>query len=197
MPSLLPGISRISARILVAVVLATFPLAASSLWNWNYSRSGATANGTFTTVDTPDLGGGFLITAITGTVNTETITGLQAAGTPIPGNEPFAVDNLVFLGPGPQLTKNGFGFSTSGGNFANPFFADFLEVPGYLEYFSRPPFTPGTIGPEDSELPIQFSAARVATPEPASWLLVFGMLSVAGLNRSSRWKLAGRQNSNR
>jgi len=195
MPSFLRSIPGVFSRTLVAVVFTTIPVTATSLWNWSYSRSGAAAGGTFTTVDTPDANGGFLITAVTGNWNNETITGLQPTGTPIPGNEPFDVDNLVFLGSGPQLTKNGFGFSTSAGNFSNPFFADFLPVPGYLEFFSRPPFTPGTPGPEDTELPIQFSATRVATPEPASWLLVSGVLGVVGLS-SLRRRLAGTQASN-
>src|SRR5437870_5382925 len=68
---------------------------ASLIWDWNYSRAGVVAGGTFTTNDTPDGGGFYLITDITGTRNGETITGLQPTGTPIPGNEPFAVDNLV------------------------------------------------------------------------------------------------------
>ena len=143
--------------------------AASTLWNWTYSGAGITAGGTFTTEDTPDADGGFLITAITGTRNGSLITHLQPAGTAIPGNEPFAVDNLVFVGPEPQLNKNGFGFATADGNFTNPFFADFLPSPGYLEFFSTPPFTDG-LGPGDSELPIQFEATPV--PEPTSSLLI-------------------------
>jgi hypothetical protein len=114
---------------------------ASLVWTWSYSGPGISAAGTFITVDTPDASGFYLITGITGTRNGETITGLQPAGTPIPGNEPFDVDNLVRVGVN-QLTGDGFGYSTSGGNFANPFFADFLPNPGYLEVFSVPPFTP-------------------------------------------------------
>ena len=173
---------------LISIALAGFaalPAHASIVWDWSYSGSGITANGTFTTVDTPNAAGGFLITAITGTRNAETITGLQPTGTPIPGNEPFAVDNLVFAGPGPQLTSHGFGFSTSGGNYSNPFYADFLPVPGYLEFFSKPPFTTGTPGPEDSELPVQFSAVIVMTPEPATYVSVFGGLALVMLIATS------------
>ena len=152
---------------IAVITFAVLPANASILWDWNYAGSGITASGTLTTLDTPDGAGGYLITAITGTRNAETITGLQPTGTAIPGNEPFAVDNLVFAGAGPQLTSHGFGFSTSGGNYSNPFYADFLPAPGYLEFFSKPPFTNGAPGSEDSELPVQFSAAPVLTPEPA------------------------------
>ncbi len=176
---LFSALSRNRRFTLCGIALITFaalPVNASIQWNWSYSGSGITANGTLTTVDAANAEGGYLITGITGTRNAETITGLQPTGTPIPGNEPFAVDNLIFAGPGPQLTSHGLGFSTSDGNYSNPFYADFLAVPGYLEFFSTPPFTPGTPGAEDSELPIRFSAAPVFTPEPASCALVFGGL---------------------
>jgi hypothetical protein len=39
-----------------------------------------------------------------------TITGLQQTGTAIPGNERYAVDNLVSAVE-PRLTTHGFGFS--------------------------------------------------------------------------------------
>ncbi len=159
----------------VTIAATSAPTNAALLWNWSYSGPGINAAGTFTTVDTPDSLGFYLITGITGTRNGETITGLQPVGIPIPGNEPYGGDNLVRLGTS-QLTKNGFGYSTSGGNYSNPFFADFLPVPGYLEVFSAPPFTPGAenLGPEDSELGIVFSAQPV--PEPATAVLI-----IAGL----------------
>lgn len=144
---------------------------ASTVWNWSYSGSGITASGTFTTLEKPGANGGYLITGITGTRDGKTITGLQPAGTSIPGNEPYTVDDLVFLGPGPQLTSHGFGFSISNGTYSNPFYADFLPVPGYLEFFSNP-------GVGHSELPVQFSATPVSVPEPATYALAFGALAV-------------------
>jgi len=123
-----------------------------------------------------------LITGITGTRNGETITGLQPTGTSIPGNEPFEVDNLISLDP-QQLTKDGFGYFTSGGNFVNPFFASFLEPPGYFEVFSAPPFIPGfeNFGPEDSELTVSFSAAPRSVAEASSTLsLLFLATLVTG-----------------
>ena len=148
-------------------------------WNWSYSGDGISAAGTFTTADTPDSSGFYLITGIAGVRNGATIIGLQPAGTPIPGNEPFAVDNLVRL-ESPQLTKNGFGYAIEGRTFSNPFFTTSLEPPAYLEFFSAPPLTTGVRGPEDSELPIQFSAAPAPLPHPASWALLLVGLGVAG-----------------
>lgn len=164
-----------------AMILTSAPALSSTLWNWDYSGSGITAKGTLTTADNPDGSGGYLITSITGTRSGETITGLQPTGTSIPGNQPYIVDNLVFRGSGPQLTSDGFGFSTSGGNYANVFYADFLPTPGYLEFFSRPPFS----GSDSTELPVQFSATPESVPEPASFALVLVALVTAGFRRRS------------
>ena len=136
---------------------------------------------------TPDGAGGYLITGITGIRNGSSITGLQPTGTAIPGNEPYDVDNLVFLQGGQQLTKAGFGFATADGNFGNPFFADFLPVPSYLEFFSTPPFNDGGQGPGDSELPIEFSAAPV--PEPSSSALTVCALGLGACWCRSRMRL--------
>ncbi|MEH2047754.1 PEP-CTERM sorting domain-containing protein [Nostoc sp.] len=153
------ALSAIALATTSGLVFGTMPAASALSWNWNYSGTGIEANGTFTTNDTPNNLGFYLITGITGTRNGETITGLQRAGTPIPGNEPFNVDNLISLNT-QQLTGDGFGYSTSGGNYSSPFFASFLPTPGYLEVFSAPPMIPGfeSLGLEDSELPINFSA---------------------------------------
>jgi hypothetical protein len=147
----------------------TMQSASALTWNWNYSGTGIAANGIFTTNDTPDDLGFYQISGITGTRNGETITGLEAPGTPVPGNEPFNVDNLISLDTH-QLSTNGFGYSTSGGSYSSPFFADFLATPGYLEVFSAVPLVPGfqNFGLEDSELPITFSATIITVPEPNS-----------------------------
>ena len=117
-------------------------------WTWSYSEPGISASGTLTTDDAANADGFFPITGISGARNGVAITALQPAGTAIPGNEPFAVDNLIRAG-GPQLTGSGFGFALADGTFANAFFADFLTPPGYLEFFSAPPFASGVIGPEE------------------------------------------------
>ena len=151
------------------------------IWDWNYSGSNITANGTFITEDSPDNLGYYLITGITGQRNGEKITDLFPAGLPIPGNEPFKVDNLISLNP-QQLTGDGFGYSTDGGNFVSPFFASFLPTPGYLEVFSAPPLIPGfeNFGPEDSELPINFSATIRSVPESSSGIALLAFVGLMG-----------------
>ncbi len=158
------------------LVFGTIQAASALSWNWNYSGTGIGASGTFITNDTANNLGFYQISGISGTRNGETITGLQPAGTPIPGNEPFNVDNLISLNS-EQLTGNGFGYSTSGGSYSSPFFASFLPKPGYLEVFSAPPIVPGfeNLGLEDSELPISFSATIVTVPEPNS---IFSLLAL-------------------
>ena len=168
----------------IAAVNVTCAQASTLYWNWNYAAGGITASGTFVTDDTPDASGFYLITGITGTRNGQTITALQPVGTAIPGNEPFAVDNRVRL-DGAQLTHNGFGYGIADGTFANPFFADFLSPPHYLEFFSRPPFTEGS----GTELPIRFTATVI--PEPGTWaLLLIGFVLLGRGYRQKRWDLA-------
>ena len=144
---------------IIGLMFGSVQSASALVWDWNYSGSGITASGTLITNDTPDDSGYYLITGITGQRNGDTITGIFPAGSPIPGNEPFAVDNSIGLNP-QQLTGDGFGYSTASGNFVSPFFADFLSEPGHLEVLSAPPLTTNfeNFGPEDSELPIAFSA---------------------------------------
>lgn len=173
------SVLRLVVALCVVMTIATIPASASIVWNWHYSGAGVRAGGTFTTTEKPNAGGGYLITAITGTRNGHAITALQAPGSSIPGNEPFLVDDLVFPGPGPQLTSGGFGFSTADGSYSNPFYADFLSPPGYLEFFSTPP--------THTEPPIGFSAAPVAVPEPATAVLVLAAgLSLCGIRQRRR-----------
>ncbi len=155
-----------------ALLFGKIEAASALIWNWSYSGPGIEASGNLTTNDTPDDLGFYLITGITGTRNDETIIGLEPTGTSVPGNEPFVLDNIISLNPDEQLTSSGFGYSTSEGNFVNMFFADFLQPPGYFEIFSAAPFIPGfeNFGPEDSELPVSFSAAPITVPEPTSTL---------------------------
>ena len=170
-----------------SVFLGNLQPALALAWVWNYSATGVEASGTLTTSETPDEMGFFLITDLMGTRNGETITGLHPTGTSIPGNEPFIVDNSISLAP-EQLTSSGLGFSTSGGNLINLFFADFLAPPGFFEVFSAPPLLPGweNLGPEDSELTVSFSATIVpAAPIPEStstfFLLVLGLFGVGSV----------------
>ena len=92
-------------------------------------------------------------------------------------SSPYGVDYLISRNS-QQLTDSGFGYSTSEGNYSNPYFADFLPTPGYLEVFSKPPLIPGAenFGPEDSELPISFSATIITVPEHTS---IFSLLALS------------------
>lgn len=187
------NVALLSAIVLATtsgLVFGTMPAASALSWNWNYSGTGIAANGTFTTNDTPNDLGFYLISGITGTRNGETITGLQAAGTPIPGNEPYDVDNLISLNT-QQLTGDGFGYSTSGGSYSSPFFASFLPTPGYLEVFSAPPIIPGSenLGLEDSELPISFSATIITVSEPTSILSLLALGTLGAPSVLKRHKL--------
>ena len=65
--------------------------------------------------------GFYLITGITGEANGVPIRGLQPAGTSIPLNAGYPVDNLV-RAAAPQLTIHGFAFALTNGTYANPFY---------------------------------------------------------------------------
>lgn len=184
------------ALMTVTALIATTTPATALTWTWSYSGAGITAGGTFTTVDTPDGSGFYLITGIAGVRNDAVILGLQPTGTPIPGNEPFSVDNLVRL-ESPQLTVHGFGYAIAGGTFSNPFFADVLQPPEYLEFFSAPPLTPGVRGPEDSELPIRFSATLAPVSQTATWALLLAGLGMLGLTRRCRRHCPSEQTTQR
>jgi hypothetical protein len=126
------------------------PAGAVLLWEWKYTATGIAASGTLTSSSTLDTSGHFLISGITGSRNDDPIIAIEPAGHAIPGNEGFPVDD--FIGPGGSLTGNGFGYETASGNFANPFFADFLTPPTFREVISKPAF---------SEVSIQFHAHLV------------------------------------
>jgi len=110
---------RCLAATALAALVFTAPAHAAT-WTWNYSGAGIAAAGTFTTSDTPNSDGYYAITAITGSRNGVAIAGLEPAGSAIPGNDPYDVDNLVSIA-GPQLTWNGFGYVMADGSWANPF----------------------------------------------------------------------------
>jgi len=184
--------ARCAAIIFGLCLWLAAPAQASLLWNWSYTGAGIAAGGTLTTTDTANAQGFFQITGITGTRNGQTITALQPTGTAIPGNDGFPVDNLI-RASGPQLTGNGFGFAIADGTFANPFFADFISPAGTLEFFSAPPFTT-TIGPEDSELPVTFTAT---VPEPAGVCLAATMFVGLVATRRSRRAAGVAPNGNR
>src|SRR3978361_296843 len=128
----------------LSITTETFALAGrprdgpTLLWEGKYSASGIAANGTLISSSKLDASGHFLISDINGWRNGDPITALEPAGQAIPGNEGFPVDE--FIGTGGSLTGNVFGYETASGNFANPFFADFLTPPTFREVIAQPAF---------------------------------------------------------
>lgn len=171
------GVRALLASVVVMVLVSPLPAQAALLWNWSFTGTGVAAAGTFGTSDTPNNDGFYQITDISGFRNGVTIASIQPVGSAIPGNEGFPVDDLVNAAG--LLTKNGFGFQTVDGNYSNPFFADFLATPGFLEVFTQPASS------GYSELPIVFTA--VVVPEPGTAALV--LVALAGLTAvGRRWR---------
>jgi hypothetical protein len=130
---------------------------ASRLWKWHYDATGVTANGTLVTDDTPDGAGSYRVTGILGVRNGVSITGLTEAGKPIPGNEPYDVDNRL-RPSAPRLTKSGIGFALKDGTYSNLFFADLGTGPGYHEFFVSTKIAGG-----HTEQPVAFTIAPVVS----------------------------------
>ena len=160
------------------------PAGAVLLWEWTYAGSGIAAGGTFISSSRPDAAGDFLISGITGARNGDPIIALEPPGQAIPGNEGFPVDDLI--GPGGSLTGNGFGYETASGNFANPFFADFLTPPTFREVVSKPAFNEVSIRFQAHVVPgVTIATATPDTPGGTMSLVVInaphtGILSLLG-----------------
>jgi hypothetical protein len=125
---------------LLPVVLVVALLASSakaSEWRWSYQGDGIAASGVFTTKDTPNADGFYEIIGIKGQANGVAITGLQPAGTSIPGNDGYPVDSLVRT-EAPQLSLHGFGYALADGTYANPFYGARFVPPGVYAFFSDP-----------------------------------------------------------
>ena len=142
---------KILAVVTWALIVGSTPAFARLAWCWHILGTGVSAAGTFTTDDHADAEGFYRITGIAGTANSAHVTALQPAGTAIPGNSGFPVDNLV-RAVAPQLTTHGFGFMASDGAYHNPFYME-----KYRDYISRPPYPDG----KGKEPTIQFRAASV------------------------------------
>jgi len=137
---------------LAVLFVATAPAFAQPLWCWSFAGNGISATGTITTGTDTDGDGFYSIVSIAGTANAATITALQPAGTAVPGNAGFPVDNLIRLAA-PQLSKHGFGFATADGVYHNPFY---LEQ--YHDYIALPPYATG----KGTEPTIQFKVIAAA-----------------------------------
>ena len=121
----------------IALALLSGSAEASVQWRWSYQGQGVSASGTFTTRDEPNADGFYEIIGISGDVDGAAIAGLSQAGTAIPGNEGYPVDNLVRMDR-PQLTIHGFGFKIANGTYANPFFGAHFAKPDYYAFHSDP-----------------------------------------------------------
>ena len=110
---------------------------ADLLWRWSCTGSGFAASGTLTTRDKPDGRGFHEIIGITGEANGVSIIGLQRAGTAIPLNAGYPVDNLV-REAAPQLSIYGFAFSLANGSYANPFYGAHFSPPNFYAFLSDP-----------------------------------------------------------
>ena len=125
--------------LLLVSLAALVALPAEALeWRWSYQGEGVTASGSFTTSDTRNADGFYEIIGIKGEMNGVAITGLQPAGTSIPGNDGYPVDGLVRT-EAPQLSLHGFAYSLADGTYANPFYGDHFVPPGVYAFFSDPP----------------------------------------------------------
>ncbi len=123
---------------LLVSLAALVALPAEALeWRWSYQGEGVAASGAFTTKDAPNADGFYEIIGIKGEMNGVAITGLQPAGTSIPGNDGYPVDDLV-KAEAPQLSLHGFGYALADGTYANPFYGDRFVPPGVYAFFSDP-----------------------------------------------------------
>jgi hypothetical protein len=127
---------KLGLALVIAAALVVLPAEALE-WRWSYQGEGVTASGAFTTTDTPNADSFYAITGIKGEANGIAITGLQPAGTSIPGNDGYPVDGFVRT-EAPQLSLHGFGFALADGTYANPFYGDHFVPPGVYAFFSDP-----------------------------------------------------------
>jgi hypothetical protein len=148
-----PTLSTVALVVAGSAALVALPAEASE-WRWSYQGEGVAASGTFTTSDAPNADGFYEIARISGEANGVVIAGLQPAGTSLPGNDGYPVDNLV-RADAPQLTLHGFGYALANGTYANPFYGAHFATPDYYAFFSDP----ATRGA--SEPAVTFSAAIV------------------------------------
>jgi hypothetical protein len=127
---------KFAFSLFIAAMLVALP-AEGLEWRWSYQGEGVMASGVFTTKDAPNADGFYEITGIKGEANGVAITGLQPAGTSIPGNDGYPVDGLVSV-ESPQLSLHGFGYALADGTYANPFYGDHFVPPGVYAFFSDP-----------------------------------------------------------
>lgn len=158
--------SSLLSSLALLSVLAVSASAHANTFNFSAvgSSSGFSGSGVLTT--SPQAGGGFLISDITGTG----VTGLIAPGG-FNGN-----DNLIFPLSDPNLDSHGFSFTEING----PDHYDvniFNDGTGYFAYLDDEDNFTQTV-------PVTFSLTTAATPEPSTFILLgTGILGLAGATR--------------
>lgn len=169
---------------LAAALAATAPAHAELYWDFAYTGTGVSASGILITEELADASGYYLATGIQGQRNGSAITGLQPAGTAIPLNEPFEVDNLVRADG--RLSSHGLGFATASGEYANLFRAGWLSPAANVEFASNP----GLNSTTEEQVSWQFSlrsAALPPVPEPSTAALALaGLAGLGGVAASRR-----------
>jgi hypothetical protein len=157
-----------TALVLAGAALIQAGSARALMWEWSFDApdsppyGAVAATGRLRTGDTPDGNGFFTILDASGQRNGVAITGLQGAGSSIPGNAGYFSDNLVRLGTEP-LTKNGFNVSYADGSFSNFFTATFLSPVVDMDFHSVPPNF--SFGPETERKGV-FVVRQVPVPGP-------------------------------
>jgi hypothetical protein len=159
--------------------------ASADSFNFSYSGVGITGMGSF--IATPDGGGTYTVTSVTGTQNGAPITGMVAVANSgyytVPDGDNFTYDNLIMIGTSPQLDLNGLLFTVQG-----------QSQPVNLYYDTNSYYDAVYVGgasyPNDFVLtPVSFSV----TPAPESSSLVllgFGLLALAWVLRRTSLKPA-------
>jgi hypothetical protein len=127
---------KLALSLICLAALVALPAQALE-WRWSYQGEGVTASGALTTKDSPNADRFYEITGIKGEMNGVAITGLQPAGTSIPGNDGYPVDGLIKI-EAPHLSLHGFGYALADGTYANPFYGDRFVPPGVYAFFSDP-----------------------------------------------------------
>jgi len=140
------SIVKILNGLTVALMMYSPPVSAQQLWCWRFEGEGVLAAGSLVTANTMDAGDFWSITAITGFANSAAVIALQPAGTSVPGNSGFPVDNLIRATP-PHSDDAWVWVVASDGAYHNPFHMD-----QYRDYISRPPYADG----KGAEPTIQF-----------------------------------------